>query len=358
MKRIKYLFLFIFLMSFQPLFSAGTEALPDSTHQEHESFNIVDFIFDHVNDSHEWYFFSAGDTHAAIPLPVILYSEHSGWHFFWSTKLLHPEAGFPFKIVREPSDTKIVEVMPDGSEVAPLDLSITKTVLGLIIAAVLLLLVVIPVARRSSANPMSAPKGLQNLVEPVVAFVRDDIAVPFIGGEKYKKYMSYLLSLFFLILVCNLIGLLIPLGFNITGNVAITMVFAVFTFVITMASSRKQYWLDIVNPEVPWFMKVPIPLIPFIEFLGIFTKPIILMVRLFANMFAGHMIVSVLIALIFLMSFLFNPFVGAGTSLISVSFSLFMLVVDLLISFIQAYIFTLLSAMYFGMAGEETKHKK
>jgi F-type H+-transporting ATPase subunit a len=202
---------------------------------------------------------------------------------------------------------------------------------------------------------MAPTKGLQNMIEPVVIFIRDDVAKPFIG-KKYAPYLPFLLTLFSFILVCNLIGLLIPLGFNITGNIAVTMTLAIFTFIITMFSTKKNYWLGIVNPEVPWFMKIPLPLIPFIEFLGIFTKPIILMVRLFANMFAGHMIVTVLVALIFLMSVIFNPFVGAGTSLISVGFSLFMLLVDLLISFIQAYIFTLLSAMYFGMAGSESKH--
>jgi len=354
MKRVKFLFLFVFLFSFQPLFSSASDAVTDSVTERKESFNIVDFIFNHVNDSHEWYFFSVGETHIAIPLPVILHSEKTGWHFFFSNKLSQPEEGFPFKLVSKDNVSKIVEVLGDGTEVTPLDLSITKTVLGMFIAAFLLLFVIIPVSRRTAANPMEPTKGLQNMVEPVVIFVRDDIAKPFIG-KKYVPYMPYLLTLFFFILVCNLIGLIIPLGFNITGNTAITMVLAVFTFIITMISSRKHYWLEIVNPPVPWFMKLPLPLSPFIEFIGIFTKPIILMVRLFANMFAGHMIVTVLVALIFLMSFIFNPFVGAGTSIISVAFSLFMLMVDLLISFIQAYIFTLLSAMYFGMAGE-SKH--
>lgn len=245
--------------------------------------------------------------------------------------------------------------MSDGSETVPLDLSITKTVLGMFIVAFLLLFLLIKASRQTAKDPMAPPRGLQNLVEPVVTFVRDEIAIPFVG-EKYKRYLSYLLTMFFFILLCNMIGLLIPLGFNITGNIAVTLVLAVFTFIITMASSNKHYWLEIINPEVPWFMKIPLPLIPFIEFLGVFTKPIILMVRLFANMFAGHMIVSVLITLIFIMSTIFNPFVGFGTSLISVAFSLFMLLVDILISFIQAYIFTLLSAMYFGMATAESKH--
>jgi F-type H+-transporting ATPase subunit a len=349
MRLIKYIIACAFIFSFHPVFSS----VPDST--ENKKFNTVEFIFDHVNDSHEWYFFSVGEKHIAVPLPVILYSKNTGWHFFFSNKFSHPDEGFRFKLIKENNESKIVEILDDGSEVAPFDLSITKTVLGMIISAILLLIVLIPASRKTSLNPMNPTRGVQNAVEPVVLFIRDDIAKPFIG-KKFNKYLPYLLTIFSFILICNLIGLLLPLGFNITGNIAVTMVLATFTFIITTASSNKNYWLGIVNPEVPWFMKIPLPLIPFIEFLGIFTKPIILMVRLFANMFAGHMIVTVLIALIFLMSFIFNPFVGAGTSIISVVFSLFMLLVDLLIAFIQAYIFTLLSAMYFGMATSESKH--
>jgi len=350
MKWYKYfLFLTLFVWAC-PSFASDTET------EAKEEFNIVDFIFGHVNDSHEWYFFSVGDFHATIPLPVILYSDQSGWHFFSSSKLNHQPEGFPFKIATEGDNKdKIVELKSDGTESVPLDLSITKTVFGMLIVAFLLLFILIKASRRTAKDPMAPPRGLQNLVEPVVAFIRDDIAIPFIG-KKYTRYISYLLTIFFFVLLSNLIGLLLPLGFNITGNIAVTMVLAVFTFIITTVSGNKHYWLEIINPEVPWFMKIPLPLIPFIEVLGIFTKPIILMLRLFANMFAGHMIVTVLVALIFLMSIIFNPFVGFGTSLISVSFSLFMMLVDILISFIQAYIFTLLSAMYFGMATTESKH--
>jgi len=350
MKWIKYILVFTFFLRVSPLYSSDSAAVG------HEDFQIVDFIFGHVNDSHEWYFFSVGHTHISIPLPVILHSERSGWHFFSSSRLNHQPEGFPFKISTEGKNKdKIVELMSDGSELVPLDLSITKTVLGMIIVAFLLIFFVIKASRRTSKDPMAPPRGVQNLVEPVVTFIRDDVAKPFVG-KKYARYLPFLLTVFFFILICNLIGLLLPLGFNITGNIAVTMVLAIFTFVITTVSGNKHYWFEIANPEVPWFMKFPIPLIPFIEFLGIFTKPIILMVRLFANMFAGHMIVTVLIALIFLMSTLFNPIVGAGTSVISVVFSLFMLLVDLLVCFIQAYIFTLLSAMYFGMATAEHKH--
>jgi F-type H+-transporting ATPase subunit a len=325
--------------------------------EEKESFNTVEYIFEHVNDSHELYFFSAGNVHFSIPLPVILYSRETGWHLFSSSKLRHKAEGYPFRISTEGKNKdKIIEQTGDGIETVPLDLSLTKTVFGIIIVSLLLIFFLIKASRRTSRSPMAPPKGIQNIVEPVVLFIRDDVAKPF-AGKKYARYMPYLLTIFSFILISNLLGLIVPIGFNITGNIAVTLILAVFTFIITTFSGNKHYWLEIINPhEVPWFMKIPIPLIPFVEFLGIFTKPVILMVRLFANMFAGHMIIAVLVALIFLMSSLFNPIVGVATSVIAVLFSIFIIIVDVLVSFIQAYIFTLLSAMYFGMATSDNKH--
>ena len=332
------------------LFSSVPEA------KEKEAFNTVEYIFDHVNDSHQWYFCTVGKAQVAVPLPVILYSKQTGWHFFSSNKLYKPLAGFPFKVIQGGNnDGKIVEKLSDGTEFYPLDLSLTKTVISVIFASIILIIFLIKASRKTASDPMAPPRGIQNLLEPVVIFIRDDVAKPF-AGEKYQRYLPFLLTIFSFILVANLMGLLIPLEINITANIAVTMVLAAFTFVITTFSGKKNYWLGIFNPEVPWFMKIPIPLIPFIEFIGIFTKPIILMIRLFANMFAGHMIVTVLIALIFLMSTIFNPIVGAGTSVMTILFSLFMLLMDILVSFIQAYIFALLSAMYFGMASSEEKH--
>ncbi|MBN2805673.1 MAG: F0F1 ATP synthase subunit A [Prolixibacteraceae bacterium] len=327
-----------------PFLSFAAEA------EEHGEFNTVDYIFDHVNDSHEWHFLSFGDTHISIPLPVILHSKQSGWHIFLSSQLHHPEEGFPFKMANDgPNDGKIVELLADGSESVPFDISLTKTVLATIIVSLIMLFVLIKGARMTRKNPGKAPKGIQNVVEMLVIFVRDQIAKPF-GGHQYKRLLPYLLTLFTFVLLANMIGLILPLGFNITGNIAVTFVLASITFLITTFNGNKHYWMHIVNPDVPIFMKVPVPLMPLIEFAGIFIKPIVLMIRLFANMLAGHMIISVLIALIFLMSSVLNPFVGAGISIISIVFSLFMIMLDLLVSFIQAYIFTLLSAMYFNMA--------
>lgn len=350
MKVIKYLIIAILFIGCQ---SNQLFASDEPSEEHEEEFNAVNFIFEHVNDSHEWFFFSVGEKHIAVPLPVIIYSEHSGWHFFMSNKFHHYEESFHFYLGETGSDNegKIIEILEDGSEFIPLDLSITKTVLGLIIISLLILYLIIKGARKTSKSPNSTPRGLQNIVEPLFNFV-NDIAKES-AGKNYKRYLPYLLTVFTFVLVANVFGLILPLGFNLTGNIAVTFVLAAITFIITTISGNKHYWGHIVNPPSPWYMKLPIPLMPLIEFMGIFIKPIVLMIRLFANMLAGHMIVSVLIALIFLMSYVLNPIVGAGTSLISILFSVFMVVVDLLVSFIQAYIFTLLSAMYFGMATDD-----
>lgn len=345
----KILFFFLLLLSL-PSFSNESE--------REEKFNAVEYIFYFINDSHEWHFVSFGDKHISIPLPVILYSKHSGIHVFSSNKLYDREEGFSFFIKKEGvKREKIVEILPDGSKYVPFDVSMTKTITGSIIVSLILFLIFIPGSRKTIKKPMGVPHGIQNIVEPLVLFVRDDIAKTF-AGPKYKRYLPFLLTVFNFILIANLIGLILPLELNVTGNISVTCVLAVFTFIITTVSGNRHYWLHIINPDVPIFMKLPIPLIPFIEFIGIFIKPIVLMIRLFANMLSGHMIVAVLVALIFLMSSLFSPIVGAGTSVISVFFSVFMLVVDILVAFIQAYIFTLLSAMYFGMATEEVHVEK
>lgn len=347
MKWFRYIFFTAFLMLLVQFNARANEEV------QHEKFNTVDYIFDHVNDSHEWFFFSIGEKHIAIPLPIILYSKHTGWHFFFSNKLYHHHEGFQFSLaLGDENNGKIVEQLNDGSHYVPFDLSITKTVLGILIVSLIMLIVLIKGGRQANRNTGKKPLVVQNIVEMLVLFVRDEIAKPF-AGPKYKRYLPYLLTLFTFVLLGNVIGLILPLGLNVTGNIAVTFVLAAITFVITSFSGNKHYWGHIVNPDVPIYMKLPIPLMPLIEFVGMFIKPIVLMIRLFANMLAGHMIVAVLIALIFLMSSVLSPIVGVGTSIISILFSIFMVILDLLVSFIQAYIFALLSAMYFGMATDK-----
>jgi F-type H+-transporting ATPase subunit a len=218
----------------------------------------------------------------------------------------------------------------------------------------LLMWVFISVAKAYRKRGNRAPKGIQSWVEPLVLFVRDDIARPAIG-HKYERFMPYLLTIFFFILVNNLMGLIpfFPFGANVTGNIAVTLVLALLTFVITTFSSTKTYWIHIFNtPGVPWWLKIPLPLMPFTELLGVITKPFVLMIRLFANISAGHIIAIGFFSLIFIFGQM-NIGMGYGISVISILFTVFMTMLELLVAFIQAYVFTLLSALYFGMAVEE-----
>jgi F-type H+-transporting ATPase subunit a len=219
----------------------------------------------------------------------------------------------------------------------------------------LICVIFISIANSYKKRKGKAPKGLQSFLEPLILFIRDDVAKASIGEKKYEKYMPYLLTLFFFIFFNNLFGLVpfFPGGANLTGNIAVTMVMALFTFVITTFSGNKNYWVHVFNtPGVPWWLKFPVPLMPLVEVMGVFTKPFVLMVRLFANITAGHIIVLGFMSLIFIFGAM-APAIGYGVSVVSVAFSVFMLLLELLVAFIQAYVFTLLSALYFGMATEE-----
>ncbi len=328
---------------------------------EKEDFNAGEFVIDHVSDAHDWHIVSFGDTHISIPLPVILYSKHPELHngkaisIFMSSKFHHGHEDYKgFRIsASEEHKGKIVELDEHGAEIGrPFDLSITKTIAGVLVSVVVLFWLLFSVAASSKRNAGKPPTGLQNLFEPIILFIRDEVAKPAIGEKKYEKFMPFLLSLFFFILINNFIGLIPipPFGANVTGNISVTMVLALFTFFITTINGNKHYWKEIYNPDVPWWLKFPIPLMPIVELSGVITKPFVLMVRLFANMMAGHMIVTVFVSLIFIFASLFNAGVGLAASPISVAFSVFILLLDVLVSFIQAYVFTLLSALYFGMA--------
>ena len=335
----------------------------EETH-EGEKFDAGKFIFDHVLDSYDWHIASFGDTHISIPLPVIVYSKnpklHEGkkLHIFMSSKFHHAHDDYKgFRISHsELYDGKIVELDQQGNEIGrPVDLSITKTVAGVIVSVFVLFFILFPAARSAKNSRGSAPSGLLNLIEPVVIFIRDEVAKPAIGEHKFQKFMPFLLSLFFFILLNNLLGLIpiFPFGANVTGNIGVTLVLALFTFFVTHIKANKHYWKELVNPNVPWWLKLPIPLMPIVEISGVFTKPFVLMIRLFANMMAGHLIVMVFVSLIFIFGSLMGAGAGYAVSPVSVIFSAFILLLDVLVSFIQAYVFTLLSALYFGMATAE-----
>lgn len=348
----------------------GLYAIPAFSGESHEkpkgeeSFNAGKLIIDHIVDNHEWHIATVGDKHISIPLPIILLDDGS-LKVFMSSRFHHGEEVYDgYKLMNEgPFKGKIVKVneageVPEKPEI-PLDFSITKNVLSLFIGIIIILLVFISVAKKYTRIGPAAPKGLQSFVEPLILFVRDDIVIPSIGEKKYEKYMPFLLTIFFFIFINNLLGLIpfFPGGANLTGNIAVTMVLAIFTFVITTFSGNKHYWKEIYNaPGVPWWLKFPIPLMPIVEIVGVITKPFVLMVRLFANITAGHIIALGFICLIFIFGAI-NTGAGYGFSVLSIIFYVFMGLLELLVAFIQAYVFTLLSSLYFGMASAEHHHE-
>lgn len=369
MRLIKYrstIYTFLLLLFLVPV-SARAGGNPENN--EEKKFNAGKMILEHIVDAHEWHIAHYGHNHISIPLPVILYDQGK-LIFFMSSKFHHGEEAYnnyfldsKGKIEGGKYKGKIVKLSDVEKltvESVPLDFSITRNVLSLFISFALLCWIFISIARKYRKNTFSAPKGLQSLIEPLILFIRDDIAKESIGEKRYEKYMPYLLTLFFFIFLNNLLGLVpfFPGGSNLTGNISVTLVLAVFTFIITTFSGNKHYWQEIYNaPGVPWWLKIPIPLMPVVELVGVITKPFVLMVRLFANITAGHIIVLSFISLIFIFGAI-NQYAGYGSIIVSVFFYLFMGLLELLVAFIQAYVFTLLSALYFGMATAEHHHEK
>ncbi len=331
----------------------------DDYDKSKKGFDAGTFIIDHIGDSYEWHIATFGEFHLSIPLPVILYSKEKGINVFMSSKFHHGHdeyKGFKIETAKNSNKGKIVETLSDGTVIRPIDISITKNTLSLFLSLILITWVFLSIAKRYKTTKNKPPKGLQSLLEPLIIFIRDDIAKASIGEKKYEKFLPFLLSVFFFIFLNNLFGLVpvFPGGANLTGNIAITMVLAIFTFIITTINGSKSYWTHVVNtPGVPWWLKIPIPLMPLVEIMGVFTKPFVLMIRLFANITAGHIIVLGFFSLIFIFGINVNVYAGYGFSIVSVAFTVFMTLLELLVAFIQAYVFTLLSALYFGMATEE-----
>jgi len=322
---------------------------------EKEKFDASTFIIEHIADSHEWHLYTKKDGESvALYLPVILYSKEKGFDLFSSKKLAHGHEYKGYKLEEEGDlQGKIVNVSESGvidEENLPLDLSMTKAVIGMLSAAIIGLLLFISLGRSYKKTGISEPKGIQSFLEPGILFIRDDIAIPNIGIHNYEKYMPYLLSAFFFIIINNLMGLIPfppPFGANVTGNIAVTFMLATCTFFITQFSGNKTYWKHIfAAPGVPfWLLPIMIP----VEIIGLFSKPFALMIRLFANITAGHIIVLSLICLIFI-------FDSLGVAPVSIVFVIFMDCLELLVAFLQAYIFTLLSALFISMAAPEAHH--
>ena len=353
---------FIFLVSFCFAFKL-VEAGPSS--DKSTEFRPGEMIMEHITDAHEWHILSIGKTHVSIPLPVILW--HDGkLNVFCFSKFHHGQTDYKgFRYMTEgPYKDKIIYVgsakptLEIKNPDIPLDFSITKNVASLFLSVIALIIIFLTVAKSYKQSEKQAPKGLQSLLEPIIIFVRDDIAKTSIGEKHYERFTPYLLTVFFFIFFNNLLGIVpfFPGGANVTGNITVTMMLALFTFLITTLSGNRHYWQDIFNtPNIPWWLKIPIPLLPVIELLGVFTKPFVLMIRLFANMTAGHIIVLGFMSLIFVFGNI-HPAFGYGISLISILMSIFISLLEILVSFLQAFVFTLLSALYFGMAIEEPEH--
>lgn len=325
--------------------SAHAAAGEHGAEAEHgkEKFEPTKVIMEHIADSHMWHLWG----HTSLPLPVILYTAN-GLEVFSSGHFHHGEEDYKgnyntYRLVED--HVKVVGANGQVDETASvLDFSITKNVAAMFVAILVILIVFISVAGAYKKRVGKAPKGLQSFMEPIIVFVRDDIAKPNIG-HKYAKFMPYLLTTFFFILFNNLFGLIpiFPGGANVTGNIALTFVMAIGTLIIVNINGNKYYWKHIFRPDVPlWLYPIMIP----VELIGIISKPFALMVRLFANITAGHIIVLSLISLIFI-------FETLAIAPVSVAFVLFMDVLELLVAFLQAFIFTLLTALFIGMAVEE-----
>lgn len=328
-------------------------------------FDARKVIVDHVLDSYDWHLFDIGEREFSIHLPVILLYE--GRLFFFSSKRFdHGYATYKgFRLAKEgPMKGRAIRVLDDGITPDPeasriYDFSMTKNVLAVFVASALLCMLFISVGKKyREADIYSTPTGLPLFFEPLILFVRDQIAILAIGPQKYKPFMPYLLTAFFFIFLNNLLGLVpfFPGGANVTGNISVTFVLAMFTFFTTHWFANKTYWQHMFNmPGVPMFLKLPIPILPVIEMVGAFIKPFVLMIRLFANITAGHMVILSLTSLIFVLGSV-SILMGYAISPLTIIFLIFLNFLKILVAFLQAYIFTLFSAFFFGMAVPDPDH--
>ncbi len=330
--------------------------------KEH-AFDARTIIVDHVLDTYDWHLFDVGQRSFSIPLPVILFYEGK-LYLFSSSRFEHGYAAHRgFRIATEGHlKGRAIRVLSDGITPDPeasyiWDLSITRNVLAVFLSSAILCLVLAGVGRRyRRCNVYTIPKGFPALLEPFIIFVRDQIALMAIGPRHYLQFLPYLLTVFFFIFFNNLLGLLpiFPGGSNVTGNISVTFVLAMFTFFTTHWFANRTYWQHMFNmPGVPMFLKFPIPILPVIEVAGALIKPFVLMIRLMANITAGHMVILSLTSLIFVLGTV-SIYMGYAISPLTVVFLIFLNFLKILVAFLQAYIFTLFSAFFFGMAVPET----
>lgn len=360
MRGLKYIFVSLLLAL--PLLTAGAQesAVPSEAEPQEQGLDMNEYLFGHVGDSYGWHVTTINGHHVTIPLPVIVKSKTTGWHVFMSSHLEHGSyEGFVIAGEGSEYSGKVVEIAEDGSEVRPFDISITKNAFSIMISGLLLVILVLLTARwyRKHDALEEAPKGFAGLMEMMIMMIEDDVIKDCVGKD-YRRYSPYLLTAFFFIFLSNLLGIVpfFPGGANVTGNIAVTMFLALCTFLAVNLFGNKHYYKDIFWPDVPSFLKVPLPLMPLIEIIGMFTKPFSLMVRLFANILAGHIMLLGVIAVVFLTAKL-GVGMNAGLSVIAVCFGVFMDILELLVAFLQAYVFTMLSSVFIGLSRQEPEHE-
>ena len=350
MRLMKYILAAVLMAA--TLLCRAEEAAP-----QEGTVDVSHMLFGHIGDSYGWHITDWNGKHVTIPLPCIVHST-TGWHFFMSSQIEHGHSYEGLFIAEEGRyKDKIVEMSADGDLIRPFDISITKNVASLMFTALLLIVLVLSAKRWYAKNDAreKAPGGLAGLVEMMVMMVNDDIIKESVGPE-YKKYAPYLLTAFFFIFISNLLGIVpfFPGGANVTGNIAVTMVLALCTFFAVNLFANKHYWKEILWPDVPLFLKFPLPLMQMIEIFGMFTKPFSLMVRLFANIMAGHAMILGLVSVIFVTAKL-GPVINGSMTVVTMLFGVFMDCLELLVAFIQAYVFTMLSGVFIGMS-RQTEH--
>ena len=340
----------------------GTVSADDvNVTQQQENIDVKGIVFGHIGDSYEWHITTWGNTKVVVPLPIIVRSQETGWHVFWSSVLEESGEYKGFYIAQGGKyDGKIVEKNANGEEVRPLDISITKIVFALLLNCLILVGIILGVAHwyKKRTPESDSPRGFVGFMEMFIMMIYDDVIKSCVGKD-YKRFAPSLLTVFFFIFLNNLMGLIpvFPAGANVTGNIAVTLVLALFTFFAVNLFGNKEYWKEIFWPDVPSWLKVPVPLMPVVELFGVFTKPFALMIRLFANMMAGHSVILALTSLIFI-TVSMGPAINGSMTVVSVLFGVFMNLLELLVAFIQAYVFTMLSAVFIGLARAEHEPKK
>ncbi|MDE6344377.1 MAG: F0F1 ATP synthase subunit A [Muribaculaceae bacterium] len=361
----RYIVAFVAFL-FASVFAGGLEVSAADRHDEssEKPLDVKEILFEHLGDGYGWEM--PFDHHKRIPLPVIVRSNDGSWHVFSSGRVTggndFVDGGVKFRIAKDGEyRNKIVEVDGAGVETRVTDVSITKNVCAIFITMLVIMSLCFWLKSWYRRNGYRVPRRGLGVFEALIEFIYSGVIKSTLK-DRADKFAPYLLTVFMFIFVLNIMGLMVvfPGGANVTGNIAVTMVLAVFTFFFTNIFGTKHYWKEILWPDVPLWLKFPIPIMQVIEIFGMFTKPAALTVRLFANMMGGHMIVLVLTLLIFIFAS-FGPVVVGATSVVSIAFSVFMLLVDVLVSFIQAYVFTMLSTIFIALAqegGHEGKHER